>query len=61
MDVIIFIGSLFLVAVLIGVVYMIENICSQGGFHEWKYMGKWGITFQHKKCEKCGKLRIISQ
>ena len=28
-------------------------------FHDWQYLGEWGIAFQ--KCRKCGKLKIVSQ
>ena len=32
-----------------------------GCFHEWEYLREWGITYQQKRCKKCGKLKIVSQ
>lgn len=29
--------------------------------HDWEYLGEWGITYQQKKCRKCGKLKIVDQ
>lgn len=30
-------------------------------WHTWEYVGTFGITFQQKKCKKCGKLKIVNQ
>ena len=44
-----------------GIIIVLKNRCSKGGFHDWEYLGSWGITFQKKKCKKCNKLKIIDQ
>lgn len=30
-------------------------------YHKWEYRGEVGITYQQKRCKKCGKLVIETQ
>ncbi len=37
-----------------------KYFCSKGKKHDWIYKD-WGITYQEKRCKKCGIAKIVSK
>lgn len=37
-----------------------KYFCSKGKSHDWVYKD-WGITYQEKRCKKCGIAKIVSK
>jgi len=56
--------ALLIISLLIlgfGIFKILTSACPKGGFHTWEYLEKYGLSYQQKKCQKCGKLKIESQ
>lgn len=45
---------LTIVVMVVLIYFLSQSNCVDGGAHQWGRWSEWGITYQQRKCLKCG-------